>query len=88
MKSIIQSDEKLTEYRKRKDSDLLKIENNLIYQLIEISTQLDDVSITNQVELLKNSHYHNTQYLTELQTVILSGLLENLNLSTPTIFLT
>lgn len=77
MKSIVQLDEKLTEYRKTKTNESLeiqKLEQNLIHRLIEISTQLNDPSITKQVENL-TTHYSNTQLFTELQPIILSGWL-------------
>jgi len=75
MKSIVQLDEKLTEYRKTKTIESLEIqrlENNLIHQLTEISSQLDDPSINQQVQNLTN-RLQNTELLTELQPIILSG---------------
>ncbi|CAF0967334.1 unnamed protein product [Adineta steineri] len=76
MRSIVQLDEKLTELRKTKTfeiSDIEKLESNLIHQLIQVSNQLDDVSIIKQVENLTN-HFQNTQLLTELRPIILSGI--------------
>ncbi|CAF1497745.1 unnamed protein product [Adineta steineri] len=76
MKSIVQLDEKLTELRKTKTfeiSDIEKLESNLIHQLIQVSNQLDDLSIIKQVENLTN-HFQDTQLLTELRPIILSGI--------------
>ncbi|CAF1261150.1 unnamed protein product [Adineta steineri] len=76
MKSIVQLDEKLTELRKTKTfeiSDIEKLESNLIDQLIQVSNQLDDVSIIKQVENLTN-HFQDTQLLTELRPIILTGI--------------
>lgn len=72
MKTIVQLDEKLTEYRKSKSIESAEIENHLIHQLIQISTQLNDPSITNQVENLTH-RLQKTQLLTELRPLILSG---------------
>jgi hypothetical protein len=79
MKSIVQLDENLTEYRKSKTielSEIHRLENNLIHQLTEISTHLDNPTITKQVQNLTN-HFQNTQLLTELRPLVLSGELYN-----------
>jgi hypothetical protein len=79
MKSIVQLDENLTEYRKSKTielSEIHRLENNLIHQLTEISTHLDNPTITKQVQHLTN-HFQNTQLLTELRPLVLSGELYN-----------
>jgi hypothetical protein len=68
MKSIVYLDEKLTEYRKTKSNDsteIQRLENNLIHQLIEISTHLDDPMIPKQVQNLTD--------IKQLRTIILSG---------------
>ena len=72
MKTIVQLDEKLAEYRKSKSIESVEIENHLIHQLIQISTQLNDSSITNQVENLTH-RLQKTQLLTELRPLILSS---------------
>jgi hypothetical protein len=75
IKSIVQLDEQLTEYRKSKtieSFEIQKLENNFIHQLTEISTQLDDSSIIKQVQNLTNC-LQGTQLLTELQPIILFG---------------
>ncbi len=75
IKSIVQLDEQLTEYRKSKTIELFeiqKLENNFIHQLTEISTQFDDSSIIKQVQNLTN-RLQGTQLLTELQPIILFG---------------
>jgi hypothetical protein len=76
MKSIVQLDEGLTARRKTKtieSSEIQRLENNLIYQLIDISSQLDDLSIIEQVQNLTN-RFQDTQLLTELRPIVLSGL--------------
>ncbi len=75
MKSIVQLDEELTKYRNSKTIEPLEIqrlENNLIHQLTEISSHLNDPSIIKQVQNLTNRLQGN-QLLTELQPIILSG---------------
>jgi hypothetical protein len=67
MKSIVHLDEELTEYRRTKPNDssgIQRLENNLIHQLIEISTHLDDPIIDKQIRTLS---------ATELRPLILSG---------------
>jgi hypothetical protein len=81
MKSIVQLDEGLTARRKTKtieSSEIQRLENNLIYQLIDISSQLDDLSIIEQVQNLTN-RFQDTQLLTELRPIVLSGLFYSYN---------
>jgi hypothetical protein len=76
MKMIVQLDEKLTEDRKSKSvesSDIQKLENNLIHQLIQTSTQLNDRSINQQIQNLTNRSQNTQQLLNELRPIILSG---------------
>jgi hypothetical protein len=76
MKMIVQLDEKLTEDRKSKSvesSDIQKLENNLIHQLTETSTQLNDRSINQQIQNLTNRSQNTQQLLNELRPIILSG---------------
>jgi hypothetical protein len=76
MKIIVQLDEKLTEDRKSKSvesSDIQKLENNLIHQLTETSTQLNDRSINQQIQNLTNRSQNTQQLLNELRPIILSG---------------
>ncbi len=81
MKSIVQLDEELTTIRKTKtieSSEIQRLENNLIHQLIDISSQLDDLSIIEQVHNLTN-RFQDTQLLTELRPIVLSGLFYSYN---------
>jgi len=76
MKSIVQLDGELTAIRKTKtieSSEIQRLENNLIHQLIDISSQLDDLSIIEQVQNLTN-RFQDTQLLIELRPIVLSGL--------------
>jgi hypothetical protein len=70
-----QQDQKLSEYRKDKtieQSEIEKLENNFIHQLTEISIQLDDPFIFEQVQNLTN-RFQSNQLLNELRPIILSG---------------
>lgn len=75
MKSFLDLDQTLSDYRKNEtinSTEIQKLENNLIHQLIDISTQLDNSSLIEQVQKLTN-HLQNTQLLNELRPIIVSG---------------
>ena len=75
MKSIVHLDEKLTATRKNKSAEPLEVEaleNQLIQRLIQISENLDDRSIVEEVQNLSH-HFHKTPLLIELRRLVLSG---------------
>ncbi|CAF0920812.1 unnamed protein product [Adineta ricciae] len=76
MKSIVHLDEKLTTARKNKAAGSLEVEtleNHLIQQLIQISDDLNDQSIVEEVQNL-SQHFHKTPLLIELRRLVLSGI--------------
>ena len=83
MKSIVQLDEQLTAYRKSdmaEQYEIQKLEKNLTNQLTGISTQLDNQSISNQVQILSNQ-FQDSQLLTKLRPIVLSGSFYYVNTS-------
>ncbi|CAF0923040.1 unnamed protein product [Adineta ricciae] len=75
MKSIVHLDEKLTTARQNKAAGSLEVEtleNQLIQRLIQISDDLNDRSLVEEVQNL-SQHFHKTSFLSELRRLILSG---------------
>ena len=78
MKSIVQLDEQLSEYRKTNADDyseIRRLENHFIDQLIQISAELHDPTIDKQVQK-RIDRLKNTTLLTELRPIVLSGSID------------
>ena len=79
MKSIVQLDAQLTEYRKSaatNSSEIQQAEKQFIDRLIQISTALTDPKLPRQVQDL-TSRFHNTELLTKLRPIVLSGTIDS-----------
>ncbi|CAF5181733.1 unnamed protein product, partial [Rotaria magnacalcarata] len=73
MKTFLELDEKLLEYRQAPTIDsteIQKLENDLIHEITKISIELNDPFIASQVENLEQ----NIQLLDELRPIILTGI--------------
>jgi hypothetical protein len=75
MKSIAQLDDSLSKLRQNKPEESTEIqglENQLIEQMIEIGTQLDDRAIIEQVDQLTHQ-LQGTSLVQKLRPVVLTG---------------
>ncbi|CAF4553692.1 unnamed protein product [Rotaria socialis] len=73
MKTFLELDEKLLEYRKTPTIDpteMQKLENDLMHEITKISIELNDPFITAQVENLTQ----NNQLIDELRPIVLTGI--------------
>lgn len=78
MKHIVQLDEKLSNARQNNPDEPSisdELQENLIQELIRISTRLDNKNIQNQVDRLKNERKGDA-LLRDLRSIVLTGFID------------